>query len=227
LTTVSDTPPRSAKAEQTRQSIIDAAMRLFRSGGYDKATMRAIADEAGVSLGSAYYYFSSKEHLVQAYYDRIQEAHATAAEAPLARETEFAARLRGVLLAWVDVAEPYHEFAGKFFKNAAEPSSPLSPFSKDSTAAREAAIGLHRRVVEESDLKLAKGLKAELPELLWLLQMGIVLFWVHDTSEVQRRTRELVDTSVPIIDRMLRLTRLPGVRGVVDDVIALIRTIRP
>ena len=57
---MTDTPARSTKAEQTRQSIIDAAMRLFRSGGYDQATMRAIADEAGVSVGNAYYYFSSK-----------------------------------------------------------------------------------------------------------------------------------------------------------------------
>ncbi len=219
--------PRSAKAEQTRQSIIDAAMRLFRSGGYDKATMRAIADEAGVSVGNAYYYFSSKEHLVQAYYDQIQEAHASAAERPLTTETAFANRLRGLLLAWVDVAEPYHEFAGKFFKNAAEPSSPLSPFSEDSSAARDAAIALHRRVVEDSDLKLPKALRAELPEVLWLLQMGIVLFWVHDTSKDQARTRELVDSSVPIVDRMLRLTRLPGVKGVVDDLVALIHAIRP
>ncbi|MEJ7635028.1 TetR family transcriptional regulator [Aeromicrobium sp.] len=224
---MTETPSRSTKAEQTRQSIIDAAMRLFRSGGYDQATMRAIADEAGVSVGNAYYYFSSKEHLIQAYYDQIQHAHADAAEIPLAGETDFTGRLRGVLLAWVDVAEPYHEFAGKFFKNAAEPSSPLSPFSEESAAAREAAIQLHRRVVDGSDLKLAKDLRAELPELLWLLQMGIVLFWVHDTSPGQRQTRDLVDQSVPIIDRMLRLARLPGVRGVVDDVVGLIRLISP
>jgi AcrR family transcriptional regulator len=227
LASVPDTAPRSSKAEQTRQSIIDAAMRLFRSGGYDQATMRAIADEAGVSVGNAYYYFSSKEHLIQAYYDQIQAAHAEAAEAPLTNEDGFTGRLRGVLLSWVDVAEPYHEFAGKFFKNAAEPSSPLSPFSEDSTAAREAAIDLHRRVIDGSDLKLAKGLREELPELLWLLQMGIVLFWVHDTSDSQQRTRDLVDQAVPIIDRMLRLTRLPGVRGVVDDIVGLIHMIRP
>ena len=54
---------RTAKAEQTRAGIVDAAMRLFRENGYDATTMRAIADEAGVSLGSAYYYFSGKEEL--------------------------------------------------------------------------------------------------------------------------------------------------------------------
>jgi len=227
LGTVPDTPKRSAKAEQTRQSIIDAAMRLFRTKGYDKATMRAIADEAGVSIGNAYYYFSSKEHLIQAYYDGIIADHTEAASRTLETATTFSDRLSGVLLAWVDVAEPYHEFAGKFFKNAAEPSSPLSPFSEDSTSTRLAAIDLHRRVVEGSDIKLAKALRAELPELLWLVQMGVVLFWVHDSSEHQARTRQLVAQAVPIIDRALRLTRLPGVRGLVDDVVGLVRAIKP
>jgi AcrR family transcriptional regulator len=227
LNTVTDTPTRSAKAEQTRQSIIDAAMRLFRIHGYDKATMRAIADEAGVSIGNAYYYFSSKEHLIQAYYDGINADHAQAAAQPLASETTFAGRLSGVLLAWVDVAEPYHEFAGKFFKNAAEPGSPLSPFSTESEPTRLAAIDLHRQVVEGSDIKLAKALRAELPELLWLVQMGVVLFWVHDSSEGQQRTRQLITQTVPIIDRTLRLTRLPVVRGLVDDVVGLVRTLKP
>ncbi|MCW2829868.1 MAG: TetR family transcriptional regulator [Aeromicrobium sp.] len=225
--TVPDTPPRSAKAEQTRQAIIDSAMQLFRTHGYEKATMRAIADEAGVSIGNAYYYFSSKEHLIQAYYDRINDEHTAAAAGPLENASTFADRLTGVLLAWVDVAEPYHEFAGKFFKTAAEPTSPLSPFSQDSEATRLAAIDLHRQVVEGSDLKLAKALRAELPELLWLAQMGVVLFWVHDTSDGQQRTRQLVTQAVPVIDRALRLTRLPGVRGLVDDVVRLIHTIRP
>lgn len=222
-----DTPPRSPKAEQTRQSIIDAAMRLFRTHGYDKATMRAIADEAGVSIGNAYYYFSSKEHLIQAYYDGINGEHAEHAARALAEKTTFADRLTGVLLAWVDVAEPYHEFAGKFFKNAAEPSSPLSPFSSDSEATRLAAIDMHRQVIDGSDIKLAKALREELPELLWLAQMGVVLFWVHDSSEGQQRTRQLVTQAVPIIDRALRLTRLPGVRGLVDDVVGLVRAIKP
>lgn len=224
---MTDTPQRSAKAEQTRQSIIDAAMQLFRDKGYDKATMRAIADEAGVSIGNAYYYFSSKEHLIQAYYDNINAEHAERAATALAEATTFGDRLTGVLLAWVDVAEPYHAFAGKFFKNAAEPSSPLSPFSAESESTRLAAIDLHRQVIDGSDIKLAKALRAELPELLWLVQMGVVLFWVHDTSDGQQRTRSLVQQAVPIIDRALRLTRVPGVRGLVDDIVGLVRAIKP
>jgi AcrR family transcriptional regulator len=226
LTTVPDPEPRSPKAEHTRQGIVDAALRLFRSGGYDKTTMRAIASEAGVSLGNAYYYFGSKEHLVQAFYDQMQSDHAAAAADSLAQETGFAGRLSGVLLSWVDVAAPYHEFAGKFFKIAAEPTSPLSPFSPESAPAREAAVSLYREVLDGSDLRLAKALRAELPGLLWLMQMGVVLFWVHDNSDGQQRTRVVVDRLVPMVDRLARMTRLPVVRGLVDDLLGLLAELR-
>src|SRR5690242_1940260 len=116
--------------------------------------MRAIAKEAGVAVGNAYYYFDSKEHLIQGFYDRVQAAHRTAAHQVMAGEKDFAARLRGVLHAGIDVNAPYHAFAATFFKSAAEPSSPLSPFSRESSPAREAAIAIFREVVDGSDAKL-------------------------------------------------------------------------
>jgi AcrR family transcriptional regulator len=224
--TVPEPAARSPKAEHTRRAIVDSAMRLFRDKGYGKTTMRAIASEAGVSLGNAYYYFGSKEHLVQAFYDQMQEQHAEAAAVVLDREKAFAARLQGVLLAWLDVAEPSHEFAGQFFKNAADPASPLSPFSPESAPARDASIALFAALVEGADLKLAPALRQELPQLLWLLQMGVVLFWVYDSSPGQARSRLLVARLVPIVDRLTRMSRLPVVRGVVVDVIGLVGALR-
>ena len=215
-----------SKAERTRAAIVDAAMRLFRGSGYDRTTMRAIAAEAGVSVGNAYYYFGSKEHLVQAFYDQLQAEHAEAAARVLSRETSFAGRLEGVLLAWLDVAAPHHEFAGQFFKNAAEPTSPLSPFSAESAPAREASIGLFDALLDGSDVKVNAALRQELPELLWLLQMGLVLFWVHDQSPDQDRSRTVVRRVVPIVDRLVRLSRMPVVRGIVDDVVGLMRELR-
>ena len=161
-----------------------------------------------------------------AFYDRIQVEHAAAAAGVLARETAFAPRLHGVLEAWLMVAAPDHVFAGQFLHNAVDPASPLSPFSPESAQAREAGIALFRTLVDGSDVKLAPALRAELPELLWLAQMGVVLFWVYDASEGQRRTHALLERVVPLVDRLVRLSRLPVVRRIVDDLVALVADLR-
>jgi AcrR family transcriptional regulator len=220
-------PGRSrARGEQTRQLILDTALRLFRERGFAETTMRAIAKEAGVAVGNAYYYFDSKEHLIQGFYDRSQAEHAAAAAQVLADERDFATRLRGVLHAGIDVNEPYHAFAATFFKTAAEPTSPLSPFSPESSPARDAAIAIFREVLEGSSAKVDPELRRELPELLWLGWMGVVLFWVYDRSPGQRRTRRLIDGAVPLVDRLLALSRLRVLRPALRQVLALLALVK-
>lgn len=209
---------RPAKSEQTRTLILETALRLFREKGYDRTTMRAIAKEAGVSTGNAYYYFGSKEHLVQGFYDRIAADHQAAVRPVLDNETELEARLAGVLQAWLDLADPYHEFASQFFKNAADPDSPLSPFSAESAHAREAAIGIHREVLAGSKAKVAPELREILPELMWLSQMGLVLYWVFDRSEGHRRSRRLADRGARLTARGVALSRFRVLRPLVREV---------
>ena len=223
------TPPADAadtKAARTRSAIIDAALRLFRERGYDATTMRAIATEAGVSVGNAYYYFESKEQLVQGFYDRAQVDHAAAARHVLDTESDLAARIIGVGEAWLEVMEPYRPFAGKFFKNAAEPTSPLSPFSPESTPARVAAVALWSEVLDGSDAKIPKRIRTELPELLWLYFMGIVLFWVHDPTGDASATRQILQRTAPLAVRAIALTRLPVIRSMLDDIVSLLHDIR-
>jgi AcrR family transcriptional regulator len=215
-----------AKSEQTRALIVETALRLFRERGYEATTMRAIAKEAGVSTGNAYYYFGSKEELIQAYYDELQEEHLKACREVLAREREFGPRLMGVLKARVDTMVPYHAFAGKFFKFAAEPTSPLNPFSADSGPARAAAVAIYREVVDGSSLKIDAEFRQELPELLWLYSMGIVLYWVHDTSPGCRKTYLLVDRTVPLVTKMVGMSRLPGFKSVTRELVSVIRDVR-
>ena len=212
------TPAKSAKSEQTRALILETAMRLFQEHGYDKTTMRAIAKEAGVSVGNAYYYFAGKEHLIQGFYDRIAEEHRLAVREVLDRETDLEARLAGVLRVWLDIATPYHEFAVQFFKNAADPDSPLSPFSAESEHARVQAISVHREVLAGAKTKVAPELRDVLPELLWLSQMGLVLYWVFDRTEGRERSYRLAERGARLTARGVSLARFRVLRPLVLEV---------
>ena len=219
--------PAPAKSEQTRALILETAMRLFKERGYDKTTMRAIAQEAGVSVGNAYYYFAGKEHLIQGFYDQLAREYQVAAREVLDRETELEARLAGVQRAWLDVAAPYHEFAVQFFKTAADPNSPLSPFSPESEHARVQAIDVHREVLAGSKAKVPEELRDVLPELMWLSQMGMVMYWIYDRTEGRERTYRLAGRGARLTARGVSLARFRVLRPLVREVHDLFRDFLP
>jgi len=64
-----NSPRRQQQAAATRQTILEAAERLFLQDGYPATTMDAIAAEAGVSLKTAYLPFSTKSGLLRALWD--------------------------------------------------------------------------------------------------------------------------------------------------------------
>ena len=223
----SDEPAPSRRGEQTRTRIVESALRLFREHGYEATTMRAIATAAGVSVGNAYYYFPSKQHLVQAYYEQSQQLHEAAARPVLDQETTFERRLLGVLRSRIDTMQAEKLFATDFFRHAADPASPLSPFSRESAPAREMSVALYREaVVDAIDLKVPAELREDLPELLWLYQMGVVLFWVHDRSDRAERSYALIDRTVPLVVRLVALARYRLLRGLVNDLLDLLRDLR-
>ncbi len=213
--------PKTPKAEKTRAVIAEAAMRLFQEHGYEATTMRGIAREAGVATGNAYYYFSSKEELIQEYYARNALEHAAACRAVLGSQTRFVPRLRGALRALVETQAPYRSFAATVYARAADTASPLSPFSREAAAARAASVSLYREVIGGSRLRVPGCLRESLPSLLWLYSVGIMLFWSRDTSPGGQRTMRLIDATVPVAARLITLCRFPVVRGVVRRLLAV------
>jgi AcrR family transcriptional regulator len=216
----------TAARGSTRDAIVTAALELFRERGFEGTTMRAVADRAGVSVGNAYYYFSSKDELVQGFYDQLVTEHRALALPALAGRADLADRLGVTMRAWITAAEPYREFAGRFFAVAAQPGNPLSPFSPETGPARAAAVDLYREVLAGARADVDPELARELPELLWLYHLGIVLFWVHDRSPDATRTQLLVERTVPIVARLVRLSRLPVLRPLSRQVIDLVRVLR-
>ena len=217
---------KTVKGDQTKALILETALEMFRERGYDNTTMRAVAEKAGVSLGNAYYYFRSKEYLIQAFYQRLHDSHVEAALPALEHEKTLKARLLTAMRTKIDTMKPYHQFAGVLFKTAASPESPLNPFADDSDPVRRQSIQLFEKVLEGVTTRIPKDLKGELPYLLWVYSMGIVLFWIHDSSPKHRRTYRMIDHTVDLLDKLIHLASNPFMRPLRKQALRMVNEIK-
>ena len=61
------------EANSTRERILDAALELFVTQGYDGTSLRQIAEQLGVTKAALYYHFESKEDILLALHMRMHE----------------------------------------------------------------------------------------------------------------------------------------------------------
>lgn len=215
--------PQGTKGERTRAGVVDAALATLAEHGYEGASMRRIAARAGVAPGTIYLYVPSKAHLVRLVYDDVTARIAERAPLELTSERRFAERLRIAMTIALDEIAPHHAVAVEMLGASLDPASPTSPFGDESSAMRERAIDVVRLVVRDSDLRADAEVVASLPELLWAALMAVMLAWSMDRSDGQHRTRALVAEAVPLVDDLVRASRLPVLRGQARRVLALAR----
>ena len=225
MTTLTMKARPTPRAEDTRRKIYESALKLFREKGFEQTTMRDIAAKADVALGAAYYYFASKDVIVLAFYQEMQEvSHQSILEA-LAGRRKLKDRIRYVLEKRLELLAPNRKFCDALFKHAPDAKDPLSPFSAETRPIRERAIEHLRAALEGGDVKVPADLKARLPQLLWLYQMAIILFWLYDRSPQQERTQKLIDKSLALFINLLRLSGLPMMKPLRKAALELVETI--
>jgi AcrR family transcriptional regulator len=196
------------KSEATRQRILAAALRVFGERGFDAATMREVAAEAGVAVGAAYYYFASKDAIVMAFYQRAQDEMAPALDEILSRSRTLEQRLRGIIGQKFEYFAPNRALVGTLSAHS-DPEHPLSPFSKTTAPIRERDIAYFARAVSDSKVRLPQSILPYLPPLLWLYQMGLMLFWVYDRSPRQARTQLLFDKTLSMMLLVFKFAGIP------------------
>jgi AcrR family transcriptional regulator len=218
-------PRTTPRAEDTRRKIYEAAMELFREKGFEPTTMRDIAAKAGVALGGAYYYFSSKDAIVLEFYREMQESSNQPVLEALAGQKKLKERIRCVLDKRLALLEPNRKFCAALFRHAPDSADPLSPFSDESRLIREGAIEHMRIAVEGSDAKVPPDLKPRLPYLLWLYQMALIMFWLYDRSPNQERTQRLMEKTLGLLVNLLRLSALPLMKPLRKTVLEMVETV--
>jgi AcrR family transcriptional regulator len=221
-----DTPavraiPQRTASEETRRQILDTALRLVREHGFEETTMRDIAAAAGLSLGSAYYYFKSKEAIVGAYYDYIQAEHQARSRAAFAQGGKLRDRLRAALHTKIDIMQHDRRLVRALFRYGGDPDHPLTWFGPASREQRRLCTAVFAEALEGE--RLPADIQDAAPTLLWTLHMGILLYFVYDTSRDLKRTRALIDASVDFVVHAKKLVTLPFLRPMRRRVLGILR----
>jgi AcrR family transcriptional regulator len=215
------------KSEITERKILDAALEMFRTKGFEETTMRDIAGAAGVATGAAYYYYPSKDAIVLGFYERSCVEMQPQIEEVLAADTGgLEARLKTLINLKLEYFAPYRSVLRALLKNGADPAHPLSPFAENNKVIRDIDVAWFQKILVNCGIRVPKDLEPHLPEVLWMFQMGVIYFWISDDSHGQQRTARLLILGAKIIATLLKIAGLPLTRPVRKVAIELIETVK-
>ena len=85
------------KGEKRRRELLEIAYRMFLSQGYENTSVDEIIEAAGIAKGTYYYYFQSKEQMLEAVIGMMIEAEAEAARQVLASEMPVEQKIVGII----------------------------------------------------------------------------------------------------------------------------------
>jgi AcrR family transcriptional regulator len=210
------------KGEQTRRHIFECALELFREKGFDATTMMDVAVRAKVVKSAAYYYFPSKEAIIQAYYEMIQtEQNRLMKEAVSEGDLSLKQRLHVAMHSKFDLAEKDRRLLGVVFRYAGEPQHPLSCLGPATADIRRQAIEVFQLAIKGE--RLPKDLEELLPLALWALQMGLLVLFLYDETPKQARTRSLANGALALTVNLLAIAKTPLLRPIRTKVLSLLR----
>jgi len=178
----------------TRSRIQTVALELFTEQGYEKTSLREIAERLGVTKAALYYHFRSKDEIVDSFVEdritRLDELISWAQEQPADAKTR-----RAVI----------DRYAGPFFLD--ERPSVMRFFEQNQTAFKNlpAGLQLRERMLRLADLLVrpAASPAAQLRAVLALAAVHSSWFAVRQpdiTSDERRRTA--LEVAYELLDRI-------------------------
>ena len=211
------------KYHEKRDTIYKLALSEFKKNGFEETSMRHLAKVSGVSLGSFYYYFSSKESIVERFYDESYSQVESSIELIKSQNKDFLSAFINLIEYRISSFSEQRELMVSLSRTATDPRSPLSPFKPGPNSLRNKTSNLIENFISHYKFPIENRLKPYMAELLWFYMMGIVLFWIFDSTDKQKKTNVLIHQLTPHILRMIRASALPFAKPINTPLVKILR----
>ncbi|MCC6275474.1 MAG: TetR/AcrR family transcriptional regulator [Leptospiraceae bacterium] len=197
------------KKDQTKEYILKTALKLFQKKGFEKTTMRDIAEKADLALGAAYYYFGSKEEIVLEFYERTQIRIHDEIQGNWKPKEEFSELLQDYFLLQIKSLEEYKGLLHVIANQFGSKNNSLSPFGKDTGRIRERTLDIHKAILIRTKCLKDKSKLDSVAFLLWLILMSLILFWIYDNSKNSSRTKQLIRIYSALLENLAKSEKIP------------------
>lgn len=212
--------PKAARAEATRQRVLDAALAVYKAHGHEGFNVHAIVAESGVSLGSLYHHFGSMDGLAAALYARSMSRLLDRVAAAISGASSLHAGVSGIVQAYLTYARKQR--SAMSFIHASAYASFLPAHKQQIQESKARMLEIHAFFAAHA----AAGRIVEVPiALLEMLVIGPVAEltrrWLSDPSslDLALAERALPDRIVAAIEqRPPRSPPRPPAAGTARDV---------
>ena len=194
-------PGKRAQNKQViRRRIVKSALNLFQTKGFATTTTKAIARKAGIAEGTVFNYFRSKEDIALSFFEEeVDHAIAAVRDNPRLRKAPLEEKLFTLVHSQLEYLAPYERFIGAALIHALNPASHLGPFSHRAQQLRHRYLAFVTELVEESAAKQQHSTISWLvTEAFWIYYLGVLLFWLYDSSEDKQHTLAFLDRSLHV-----------------------------
>jgi len=195
-----------AQKIKNHRHIIESAVKVFNREGYKAATIKEIAKEAKMTEPSIYNYFPNKESLVFGYFEldlqnTIDHLNSQSSFAKLS----FCEKIQAFMETQLEALEKNKRLVEESFKFIFVTSSIHSSLE----------VMQQKRILTTflRDYMLKSQKSGDFPTsplddffigLIWDFYVGIVCYWLKDTSPSYTNTSQLIDKSIVLLEEILK-----------------------
>ncbi len=178
-------PPRPDVSKKRKDQILDAATNVFSRRGFHDARVDDIAEEAGLSKGTLYWYFKSKDDIIIGLLDRLFEFGASGVRELQSKEMPATEMLRQAidllikdLDRWLKLIPLAYEFLGLLFRRKIVQTA----FKRYFRHYMDLITPIIQQGIDEGAFQVDSA--KEVAIAIGAIFEGTILLWVYDSDMV-------------------------------------------